>query len=43
MYANKLFSDFFDILKNDFWPVGASTPRSQSGFPTYLIFEIKMQ
>jgi hypothetical protein len=29
MYLKK----FLDILKNNFWPVSASTPRSQSGFP----------
>jgi hypothetical protein len=26
------FSEFLDILENDFWPTGAYTPRSQSGF-----------
>jgi hypothetical protein len=33
MHANNFFSEFLDILKNNFWPVGASTPRSESGFP----------
>jgi hypothetical protein len=33
MHANNFFSEFLNILKNDFLPVGASTPRSQSGFP----------
>jgi hypothetical protein len=36
MHANNFFSEFLDILKNIFWPVGASTPRSQSGFSLFF-------
>jgi hypothetical protein len=47
MHGNNFFSEFLDILKNNFWPVSTSTPRSQSGFPeastTILIRETDSQ
>ena len=33
MYIRNFYLDFFDILKNDFRAVGASTPMIQYGFP----------
>jgi hypothetical protein len=33
MQAKNFFKEFLDILKNNFWPMGAYTPRSQNGFP----------
>jgi hypothetical protein len=33
MHTNNFFSEFLNILKNDFIPAGAYTPMSQSGFP----------
>jgi hypothetical protein len=33
MHDKNFFSEFLDILKNDFRAAGAYTPMSQSGFP----------
>jgi hypothetical protein len=33
MHAKNFYSEFLDILKNDFRPAGAYAPMSQSGFP----------
>jgi hypothetical protein len=37
MHAKNFYSEFLDILKNDFRPVGAYAPMSQSGFPQVII------
>jgi hypothetical protein len=33
MYTKIFVFKFFNILKYDFWAIGASTPVSQSGYP----------
>jgi hypothetical protein len=33
MHAKNFYSEFLDILKNDFRPTGAYASMSQSGFP----------
>jgi hypothetical protein len=37
MHAKNFYSEFLDILKNNFRPAGAYAPMSQSGFPLDLI------
>jgi hypothetical protein len=41
MHAKNFLSEFLDILKNNYWLVGASTPGSQSGFPVSIIIFYK--
>jgi hypothetical protein len=36
MHATNFFSEFLDILKNDFWPMGAYTPRKPKWISGYL-------
>jgi hypothetical protein len=33
MHGNHFFSEFLDILKNNFYPTNAYPTRNQSGFP----------
>jgi hypothetical protein len=37
MHAKNFYSEFLVILKNDFRPVGAYAPMSQSGFPLFFL------
>jgi hypothetical protein len=41
MHAENFFIEFLDILKNNFRPMGAYTPRSQSEFPIYTCIILK--
>jgi hypothetical protein len=37
MHAKNFYSEFSDILKNDFRPAGAYAPMSRSGFPNLFV------
>jgi hypothetical protein len=38
MHAKNFCSEFLDIFKNDFRPMGAYAPMSQIGFPVIIMF-----
>jgi hypothetical protein len=40
MHAKNFSSEFLDIFKNDFRPVGAYAPMSQSGIPHVWSLEL---
>jgi hypothetical protein len=43
MHAKKFYSEFLDIMKNDFRPEGAYAPMSQNGFLANYVFHFSLR